>query len=86
MYSNLIVKAAPKSAEHYQYFVFKGAKAIELPYRGIGVPLEPGQRFGVRKSRDGKQIRLIMDDEVNRVFTLPLSVAQKIAKTVKVSK
>lgn len=86
MYSNLIVKAAPKSAEHYQYFVFKGKKAVDLPYRGIDIPLEPGQRFGVRKSRDGKQIRLIMDDDVNRVFTLPLSVAQKIAKTVKVSK
>jgi hypothetical protein len=86
MYSNLIVVAAPKSAEHYQYFKFMGKKAIDLPYRGISVPLEPGQRFGVRKSRDGKKIRLVLDDEVNRVFTLSLDIAKKIAKTVKVSK
>lgn len=86
MYSNLIVVAAPKGAEHYQYFKFIGKRAIDLPYRGIEIPLEPGQRFGVRKSRDGKKIRLVLDDDVNRVFTLPIELANKIAKTVKVAK
>lgn len=86
MWSNLVVRAAPKSAEHYQYFVYKGKKPIAIPYRGISVDLEPGQRFGVRKSRDKKQIRLIIGDEVNRVFTLSLPIAEKIAKSVKVSK
>lgn len=86
MYSNLIVRAAPKGAEHYQYFIYMGKKTIDLPYRGISIPLEPGQRFGVRKSADNKKIRLIIDGEINRVFTLPIDLATKIAKTVKVTK
>jgi hypothetical protein len=85
MWSQLVVQAAIKGEEHYQFFTYHGP-TIKLPYRGIEVPLEKGQKFGVRKSADGKKIRLIFDDEVNRVFTLPLEVAQKIAKKVKVVK
>lgn len=85
MYSALVVTAAPRAAGAYQFFTYHGP-TIKLPYRGIEVPLEKGQKFGVRKSADGKKIRLIFDDEVNRVFTLPLATAQKIAKKVKVVK
>jgi hypothetical protein len=81
MYSHL-VQSAIKPAASYTWFIYTG-RQIQLPYRGIEVPLEKGQKIGVRKSADGKKIRLVMDDEVNRVFTLDLTTAQKIAKFVK---
>jgi len=85
MWSQLVVEAAIKPAENYDFFIYKGP-TLQVPYRGIEVPLMKGQRFGVRKSRDGKKIRLVMDDEVNRVFTIPLELAQKIAKKVEAVK
>lgn len=83
MYSRLVVRAAPKGAEHYKYFVYLG-RTLEVPYRGVSVPLVKGQRIGVRKSSDKKHIRLIFGDEANRVFTLGAELAAKIAKKVKV--
>lgn len=41
------------------YLTSKGAKLIF-----------PGQLFGVRMSHDGKKFRCILNDEVNKVFTL----------------
>ncbi len=82
MYSCLLVRAAIKGAEHYDFFTYNG-RTIELPYRGIEIPLAKGQRFGVRKSGDGKKIRLIFENQVNRVLTLDLKVAQEIARNIK---
>ena len=81
MYSHL-VHAAIKPAENYTWFVYQG-RQMDLPFRGIQVPLMKGQKIGVRKSANGKQIRLVMGDEITRVFTLDLPTAQKIAKSVK---
>lgn len=41
------------------YSTFKGMKLIV-----------PGMIFGLRSSHDGKKIRCIIDDEINKVFTL----------------
>lgn len=30
----------------------------------------PGQLFGVRKSHDGRKFRFIINDEINKVFTM----------------
>lgn len=83
MYSHLITTpalAAIKPAENYSWFTYTSKKSIDLPYRGIEVPLSRGQKFGVRKSANGKHIRLVMGDEINRVFTIPLDTAKAIAK------
>ncbi len=84
MYSHLITKvvAAIKPAESYQFYTYKG-KPMQIPYRGIEVPLTKGQKFGVRKSANGKKIRLVMGDEVSRVFTIDLELAKKLAKNIK---
>lgn len=84
MYSHLITKvaAAIKPVESYQFYTYVG-KPMQIPYRGIEVPLTKGQKFGVRKSANGKKIRLVMGDEVNRVFTIDLALAQKLAKNIK---
>ncbi len=78
MYSYLVT-ARIKGKDEYQFLIYNGPK-LELPFRGIEVPLEKGTKFGVRPSSNGKHIRLVMGDDVNRVFTIPPEVAQKIAK------
>ena len=84
MYSCLVTKtsvtALVKPASSYQWFTFTSKKPIELPYRGIEVPLTKGMKFGVRRSADKKKIRLVLGDEVNRVFTLSLDTAKAIAR------
>lgn len=79
MYSCVIVRARIKPATDYDWFTYKGPM-IMIPYRGIEVPLSKGEVFGVRKSSNGKQIRLVMGDDVNRVFTITLDLAKQIAK------
>ncbi len=84
MYSCIVAKtevtALIKPKGDYQWFTYTGKKPLELPYRGIEVPLEKGQRFGVRRSANKKQIRLVMGDEVNRVFTLTLELAKALGR------
>lgn len=85
MYSLLVAQtkivSAIKPKSDYDFFVYQG-KTINLPFRGKDVPLTKGQRFGVRKSASKKQIRLIMGDDLTRVFTLTLDDAKKIARGV----
>ena len=78
MYSSLI-KARIKGEDEYDWFSYTGP-IIMLPFRGIDIPLAKGEKFGVRKSSNGKQIRLVMGDDLNRVFTITLEQAQAIAK------
>lgn len=47
------------SGDKLNYLTSKGAKLIV-----------PGQLFAVRMSHDGKKYRCILNDEVNKVFTL----------------
>jgi len=75
--------AQPKGEEHYQWLTYKGAKPVTLDFRGTPETVTKGDKFGVRKSANGKQIRLIFPDEENRVFTLTLKQAQDLAKGAK---
>lgn len=84
MYSCLI-KAAIFGAEKYDWLRYNG-KTIEIPFRGVTRTLEPGQKIGVRPSTNGKQIRMVFENDLNRVMTLDLPLARKIAKTVKLLK
>lgn len=79
MYSCLVARI--KGADEYDFFVYKG-KPMEIPFRGITRTLEKGQRFGVRKSSNGKQIRLVFDQDLTRVCTIDLKTAQRIAKNI----
>lgn len=80
MYSCLVAKVLDETK--YEFFTYKGG-AIDIPFRGITRPLAKGQRFGVRKSSSGKQIRMIFEGDPTRVMTLDLKLAQKIAKGIK---
>jgi len=80
MYSCLVARI--KGEDEYDFFTYKG-KPIDVPFRGITRTLEKGQRFGVRKSSNGKQIRLVFEGDLTRVMTIDLATAQKIAKGIK---
>lgn len=80
MYSCVV--ARPKGDDAYDWYTYEG-KRMDLPFRGITIPLMKGQQFGVRKSGNGKFIRLVMEGDVNRVMTIDLPTAKKIAKGVK---
>lgn len=82
MYSRLVVRAAPMGVEQYKYFTYLG-RTLDIPFRGISVPLSKGQLIGVRRNDDG-HICLILDNDINRVFTPSADLAAKIAKKVKV--
>jgi hypothetical protein len=77
------VLAQPKGEEHYRFFTYKGAKPVTLNFRGNEEVVKKGDKFGVRKSSNGKQIRLIFPDEETRVFTLTQDQANALAKGVK---
>lgn len=79
MYSCLVSKVFDE--DRYDFFQYSGP-ALEIPFRGITRTLEKGQKFGVRKSSNGKQIRMIFQGDPTRVMTLDLSLAKKIAKGV----
>ena len=80
MYSCLVARI--KDESEYDTFTYTG-KPIEIPFRGITRTLEKGQRFGVRKSSNGKQIRMIFEGDPTRVMTLDLPLAKRIARFVK---
>lgn len=89
MYSHLVaaatgypITALIKGEGSYDFFTYRGPK-IDLDYRGKSVPLSKGDRFGVRKSANGKSIRFVFENELTRVFTLDLDTAKKIAKGIK---
>jgi hypothetical protein len=46
------------------------------------VAINKGTKFGVRKSANGKNIRLIFPNDPNRVITLSMEQAQQLAKGV----
>lgn len=75
------VEAKPKSGDAYQWFTYTG-KPLDL-MSGVGTPLylKKGQVFGVRKSSNGKQIRMITQElGPNKVFTLLPEVALSLGK------
>lgn len=79
MYSCLVARV--KGEDEYEFFKY-GGQPLEIPFRGITRTLEKGQQFGVRKSSNGKQIRMIFKGDPTRVMTLDLSLAKKVAKGI----
>lgn len=74
--------AAIKPNASYEWFTFKGKTPVELDFRGKPVSISKGTKFGVRKSTNGKFIRLVLGDDVNRVLTVNLEQAKALAKGV----
>lgn len=80
MYSCLVT-ARIKEKSEYDWFRYSG-KPMEIPFRGITRTLETGQKFGVRKSSNGKQIRMVFDGDLTRVMTIDLKTARAIARSI----
>lgn len=82
MYSFLI-QSLVKPETNYDFFSYSGAKPVEVSFRGKPIEIKKGMRFGVRKSSNGKMIRLIFPDDPTRVITIDLETAQRLAKGIK---
>lgn len=82
MYSFLI-QSLVKPETNYDFFTYSGAKPVEVTFRGKAIEIKKGMRFGVRKSSNGKMIRLIFPDDPTRVITIDLATAQRLAKGIK---
>ena len=83
MFSYLIENAI-KPEENYEFFVYTGKEPVVVEFRGKPMQIKKGDRFGVRKSSNGKQIRLVIPSwgGLTKVITLTLEQAQKLAKKV----
>lgn len=81
MFSYVVARIKPES--DYTWYKFTGEKDVTLQFRGKPITITKGDRFGVRPSTSQKDIRLVMDNDVNRVITLTLDQAKKLAKQVK---
>lgn len=67
--------------EHdYEFFDYKGKRAVTVMFRGKPISIQPGTRFGVRPSTNGKSIRLIFPKDPTRVITIDLPTAKKLSK------
>lgn len=80
---NSPISAVIKSEAHYNFFTYTGARAVNLEFRGQPVPIKNGDVFGVRPSSNKKHIRLIRRNDPNRVITLSVEQASKLAKNVR---
>lgn len=81
MYSFLI-SAKPKPEVAYQFFTYRGKRAVTVNFRGQDIKISDGTKFGVRPSSNGKFIRLIFPGDQNRVLTIDLATARKLANGV----
>lgn len=84
MFSYLL-ESAIKPEENYEFFVYTGNEPVEVEFRGKTVQVKKGDRFGVRRSSNGKQIRMVIPEwgGLTKVITLSLDQAKKLAKKVK---
>jgi hypothetical protein len=73
-------KSAVKSSEAYQWFTYSGKMLTLESAKGYKLVLNKGSQFGVRKSSNGKFIRLVAPKQESKVFTLDLDMATRIAK------
>lgn len=80
MYSFLVAAIKPASA--YEFFTYKGKKPVTVMFRGKEVKIGNGTRFGVRPSSNGKHIRLVFENDPNRVITLTSEQAKELARGV----
>jgi hypothetical protein len=82
MYSFLITSRI-KSGDEYDWYVYKGNKPVKVEFRGKSIKIEEGQKFGVRPSSSGKEIRLVFPNDLTRVITIDLATANKLANGIK---
>ena len=80
---SFLIQSKIFSPSRYEWFTYVGRTPVEVSFRNKPIMIEKGMRFGVRKSVNGKDIRLIFDNDPNRVITLSLDQAQALAKGVK---
>lgn len=77
-----LVEAKPFAESRYQFFTYRGKQPVVVTFRGQEYRIVNGMRFGVRPSSNGKFIRLIFPDNKNRVFTIDMPTAKKLANGV----
>ena len=77
------VQAAILPREKYDFFTYEGSKPVTVEFRGKPVQIKKGQVFGVRPSTNKKQIRMVLGDDISRVFTLNLDQAKQLAKGIR---
>ncbi len=78
--NRLLAAVKPESA--YEWFVYKGSRPVAVTFRGKEIQVKKGQEFGVRKSANGRQIRMIFPGDPSRVITLTLEQAERLARHV----
>lgn len=85
MYSYLVeTRLLPENS--YDFYTYVGNRPTTVNFRGKEILITEGMRFGVRPSTNGKHIRLIFSQDPNRVITLDLETANKLARNVAVPK
>lgn len=74
-------------ADEYHWMKHEGGKLTLQTSKGPLV-IDKGEVYGVRPSSNGKQIRFVQaeDHGINKVMTLTLEDAKKLAKTAKPTK
>ena len=82
MYSFLL-KSAILPEQSYDFFTYGGSKPVVVNFRGNNIEIKNGTRFGVRKSSNGKHIRLIFPSDPTRVITLDADTAKQLARGIK---
>lgn len=76
--------AAPKDAAAYDWYEYTGKPLSAANDKGRKLSLKKGDKFGVRKSGNGKHIRLVTGaGGPGQVFTCELSLATLIGKRCK---
>lgn len=78
-----LIESSPLKEDKYQFFTYQGKSPVPVSYRGQDFRIVRGMKFGVRKSGNGRHIRLIFPENHTRVFTLDDSTASKLAKGCK---
>lgn len=70
-----------KTKEDYQWYIFKGNKPMFIYFRGNPVSIKQGDKFGMRLSASGKNIRLVLDRlGVTHVITIDFDEKQVLVK------
>ena len=81
------VVARIKTEDEYEWFVYAGAEIHASNDKGRNLILHKGDKYGARKSSNGKQIRLITEEQgPTKVFTCDAELAELLAKRSKVAK
>lgn len=80
-------ESSVRGYDAYDWFAYGKPKALHLVSKGgTKVYLDKGDLFGVRKSANGKQIRMIVEKVgPTKVFTLSADLANTLAKAAKVA-